>query len=122
MSIGNRLKEERIRLTFSQPSFALIAQTTKKSQIEYEKGVRFPNAVYLSAIAAAGADIRYIVTGVRDGPPPEALSANERELLTLFRASSLAGKAAAIGAMQGVARMAPSQKRGKVGTAARGRK
>ncbi len=65
MTIGDRLREERERLGFSQPAFAGLAETTKKSQIDYEKGVTFPKANYLEVIAKVGADIQYIVTGVR---------------------------------------------------------
>lgn len=42
-------------------------------------------------------------SGERDALPPEVLSADERELLTLFRAAPLAVKAAAMGALQGAA-------------------
>lgn len=100
-SIGDRLFAERERLGLSQPAMADAARVTMRSQRNYEKGERFPDASYLAAIAAAGADIRYIVTGERDGPAPEALTVDERELLALFRAAPLAVKAAAIGALQG---------------------
>jgi len=100
-SIGDRLFAERERLGLSQPAMAGAARVTMRSQRNYEKGERFPDAAYLAAIAAVGADIRYIVTGERDGPAPEALTADERELLVLFRAAPLAVKAAAIGALQG---------------------
>lgn len=85
----------------SQADFALIGGAHRKSQGNYELGERSPDAIYLAAIAEAGADIRYIVTGERDGPAPEVLSTDERELLGLFRAAPLAVKAAAIGALQG---------------------
>lgn len=89
---------------------AEAGQVTMRSQRNYEKGERFPDAVYLSAIAEAGADVRYIVTGQREGPAPESLSADERELLALFRAAPLAVKAAAIGALQGGSVKAPGKK------------
>ncbi len=63
-SIGARLKEERERLGFTQPAFAELAGTTKKSQIDYEKDFTQPKANYLASIAEHGADILYIVTGV----------------------------------------------------------
>jgi len=66
VTIGNRLKEERARIGMNQPDFAALAGTTKKSQITYEKGV-MPDAAYLAAVAGAGADVQYIVTGVRRG-------------------------------------------------------
>jgi transcriptional regulator with XRE-family HTH domain len=65
MNIGERLKEERERLGYSQYDFAAITGSSKGSQISWEKGRAFPNAEYLEAIAATGADILYIVTGER---------------------------------------------------------
>ena len=102
-SIGERLREERQRLAMNQTELGVVAGVLKQAQIKYEKGERFPDAAYLAAAAAVGADIRYIVTGDRDAPPSEVLSADERELLALFRSASLTGKAAAIGALQGAA-------------------
>ncbi|MDA0698053.1 MAG: XRE family transcriptional regulator [Proteobacteria bacterium] len=65
MTIGARLKEERERLGYTQPAFAELAGTTKKSQIDYEKDSTQPKASYLANIAVIGADILYIVTGIR---------------------------------------------------------
>lgn len=98
MGIAERLKEERGRLGFSQADFAEIAGAHRKSQGNYESGERFPDAAYLAAIAKAGADIQYIVTGVRSDA---ALTPDERELLALYRTAPLAGKMAAAGALQG---------------------
>ncbi|MBI2278185.1 MAG: helix-turn-helix transcriptional regulator [Dechloromonas sp.] len=101
VSIGDRLREERQRLDLNQTQLGEQGGVTKKTQMLYEAGERFPDAAYLASIAEAGADIRYIVTGLREGPAPESLSTDERELLALFRAAPLAVKAAAIGALQG---------------------
>ncbi|ENX33919.1 hypothetical protein F889_02583 [Acinetobacter colistiniresistens] len=65
MTIGARLKEERERLGYTQPAFAELVGTTKKSQIDYEKDSTQPKASYLAGIADIGADILYIVTGIR---------------------------------------------------------
>lgn len=81
MTIGDRLREERERLGFSQPAFAGLAETTKKSQIDYEKGITFPKANYLEVIAKVGSDIQYIVTGVRSA----SLMGEEALLLEGFR-------------------------------------
>lgn len=115
--IGERLRAERQRLDLNQTQLGESGGVTKKTQMLYEAGERFPDAAYLAAIADAGADIRYIVTGDRAGPPPEVLSTDERELLALFRAASLAGKAAAIGALQGVAATAKVKKQVNVSAA-----
>lgn len=95
VTIGERLKEERERLGFTQPAFAGLAETTKKSQIDYEKDLTQPKAGYLAAIARVGADVQYIVTGQRC---PDALTGDEDELLSHFRAAPLAVKAAMLAA------------------------
>ncbi|WP_313378800.1 helix-turn-helix domain-containing protein [Achromobacter insolitus] len=66
IEIGARLKEERDRMGLSQQDFAALGNASKRSQIEWEKGGQVPNAEFLSAIAARGADVLYIVTGRRD--------------------------------------------------------
>jgi transcriptional regulator with XRE-family HTH domain len=65
VEISTRLREERKRLGLSQTEFAAKAKVHLKSQMNYEKGDRAPDAAYLSAIAAAGADVLYILTGER---------------------------------------------------------
>lgn len=66
-TFGERLREERQRLGLNQTEFAACANVQKRAQINYESGERSPDADYLTAIAAAGADVQYIVTGVRRG-------------------------------------------------------
>lgn len=97
MTIGERLKQERERLGFTQPAFAGLAETTKKSQIDYEKDITQPKAGYLAAIAKVGADVQYIITGVRNSA---ALNPDEEELVLLFRTAPLIAKASAIGALK----------------------
>lgn len=84
--IGDRIKEERERLGLSQPKFGELAGAAKRTVIDWEKGVSGPTAFQLAAIASAGADVLYIVTGDRDGPAPEVLTADERVLLDGYRA------------------------------------
>lgn len=98
MSIGERLREERERLGFTQPAFAGLAETTKKSQIDYEKNLTQPKAGYLEVIAKVGADVQYIVTGTRS---TAALAPDEIELLEKYRSAPIAVKAAAIAALIG---------------------
>lgn len=82
MSIGSRLKEERERLGYTQPIFAGLAETTKKSQIDYEKDLTQPKAGYLAVIAAVGADVQYIVTGQRSS---NVLPTDETLILEKYR-------------------------------------
>lgn len=89
----------------TQSDFAAIAAAadvpgaTRQSQAKYEKGIATPSATYLAAIAAAGADVRYILTGSRDGPEPEVLTSEERVMLDYFRQASGPVRKAALGAL-----------------------
>jgi transcriptional regulator with XRE-family HTH domain len=58
-----RLREERLRLGLSQEAFGAHGGVRKQAQIKYEKGERKPDAAYLEGIAAAGANVDYILTG-----------------------------------------------------------
>jgi transcriptional regulator with XRE-family HTH domain len=94
--IGERLREERERLGMNQTQFAALGEVSKRAQITYEKGESTPDAAYLNAMAKVGADVQYIVTGVRS---VAALMKDETELLEHYRAASIDVKAAAIGAL-----------------------
>lgn len=69
MAIGDRIKSERERLNITQSDMGKAANVTKRSQINYEQGVRVPDANYLAAISELGADISYIVTGKQSAKP-----------------------------------------------------
>lgn len=94
MTISKRLLEERKRLKMSQTELAQRAGTTKKSQVEYEKERLPAFAFYLEAVAAAGVDVRYVLTGQPSGEP--SLTDEDRALLALFRQASPALRQAAI--------------------------
>jgi transcriptional regulator with XRE-family HTH domain len=65
VSIGDRLREERQRLNLTQPAIGEVGGVTKKTQMLYESGERFPDATYLAALAGAGVDVLYVLTGLR---------------------------------------------------------
>lgn len=88
MGIGQRLKEERDRLGYNQTEFAALGGAAKNSQYNYEKGERSPDSEYLAAIAKAGADVLYIVTGERTPRITGELSVDEVELLSSYRVIS----------------------------------
>lgn len=69
VSIGARLREERDRLGLNQTDFATLAGQSKKSQVRYEADERSPDGQYLAAIAEAGADVLYVLTGHRVSQP-----------------------------------------------------
>lgn len=84
MGIGDRLKEERERLGFSQTEFAAVAGASKNSQYNYEKGDRSPDADYLAAVAERGVDILYVVTGERKRQAAESISDGASEFLQVY--------------------------------------
>lgn len=65
VSLGDRLREERERLGLNQTQFGDLAAVTKKTQMLYEGDQRSPKADYLTAIAQAGVDVQYLLTGNR---------------------------------------------------------
>lgn len=70
VSVGARLREERMRLGLSQPAFAALAGATKGAQAKWERDDASPNAKALIAWAEAGADALYILTGRRTNAGP----------------------------------------------------
>lgn len=64
-SVGYRLREERGRLELSQTELGEIAGIAKNTQMLYESDKRSPKADYLSAVAEAGVDVQYVITGER---------------------------------------------------------
>ena len=104
--ICDRLREVREALGLSQQALAERCGITARSQRNYESGERHPDSAYLAAIAAAGADVLYILTGQRTGgasapPPPRAVSEGDRILLDNFHAAPAqvqAGVKTALGA------------------------
>jgi transcriptional regulator with XRE-family HTH domain len=90
-TIGERLRLERERLGLSQTACGELGGVKKLAQINYEKGVSFPTATYLAAMATAGADVLYIVTGARGGI---LMTPEESALLDNFRHSPPAARQA----------------------------
>lgn len=62
--IGQRLKQERLRLKLSQSALGAIGGVETNAQGNYENGVRSPRADYLSRVAEVGVDVAYVVTGM----------------------------------------------------------
>lgn len=101
MEMHTRLIKERERLGLNQDQMAVAGGMKKRAYCYYESGERAPDAIFLSGVAKLGADIRYIVTGERDGPPPDVLSADERYLLERYRSSPQPLKDAALRVLLG---------------------
>ena len=100
-AVGERLEEERKRLGIKNKSaMASAGGVVPSAYGNYVDGTRAPDGGYLVAISEVGADVQYILTGVRSSA---ALAPDERLLLDKYRASSQAGKDAILGAALGQA-------------------
>ncbi len=83
--IGVRLKRERKRLGMTQTEFAAVGGVLQHAQVNYEKGVRYPDAGYLAGIAELGVDVQYVLTGRLADVATLALTDDEERLLASFR-------------------------------------
>lgn len=92
--ISERLKKVREELGLTQQGLADRLGVSLRAQQNYEAGKRAPDADYLAAIAAAGADVLFILTGQRSQQIPAAatLSPRQRALLDNFDNTSEEGK------------------------------
>ena len=73
-NIGSRLREERERLGLSQQALGEIGGVKKLTQLNYEKGDRAPDTIYLTSVAEAGVDIVYVLTNGGPGHATEVLT------------------------------------------------
>ncbi len=101
VSFGDRLRDERTRLGMTQERLGELAGVTRKTQRLYESGERTPGADYLAAVAAAGVDVLFVLTGQsqrRTGDTPSGqeppLAPDERILLDNYRHSPPEAQAA----------------------------
>lgn len=94
------LKNERERLGLTQAAMAEAGRVRSRTYSYYESGERSPDSEFLASIAAAGADVLYILTGVRSAAAPvlgaeearagysvEKLNKKEQALLGKYRAA-----------------------------------
>ncbi len=97
--ISERLEEERIRIGKKKGEMALIGGVVGSAYTNYITGDRAPDADFLIAIAGAGADVQYILTGIRSST---ALSPDEQMLIAGYRALDARGKAGVFGVIGGL--------------------
>lgn len=62
-TIGERIKEERLRLGMTQEKMADLCGVGRQAQLRYEADDRSPDGYYFEAIAKAGGNLEYILTG-----------------------------------------------------------
>lgn len=90
---GARLREERLRVGFSQVDFAESCKSSRNALVQWERGDAAPNAAVLSLMADAGIDVLFVVTGKRSNESEATLAPAERALLQAWRQSGDKGRA-----------------------------
>lgn len=88
-TLGERLKNERIRLGLTQTVFGAACGVKKTTQINYEKDLTSPTAAYLIAAREIGIDIWYVVDGKarKNEPSDKAKSSFQVPLFDLEAAA-----------------------------------
>jgi transcriptional regulator with XRE-family HTH domain len=81
-ALGERLRQERVRLEMNQVEFGGLAGASRNSQGQYETGKTPPTTEYLLKLQEHGVDIGFVLTGKRESG---ALGYLEQHLLGLFR-------------------------------------
>ncbi|MFZ1327029.1 MAG: helix-turn-helix transcriptional regulator [Candidatus Contendobacter sp.] len=84
-----RIREERERLNLSQAQIAEKCGVSREIWGRYERGQAVPGGEVLFALAMAGADVQYIITGQRSNA---ALPQREAALLDNYRHTDDRGK------------------------------
>ena len=82
-SVGDRLREERVRLNLSQEDLAQAGGVNRNTQGSYERGARNPDTAYLLAIATLGVDVGFVLFGKR--PLETGLSDEETQIIEQYR-------------------------------------
>lgn len=93
---GERLKKVRKSLGLSQADAADLSGITRVHWGRCERGEAVPGGEVLAALANAGADVRYILTGACDFAPPTHLTPEEETMLVYFKEASPAARRAAV--------------------------
>lgn len=78
----------------NQEEFGVIGGVNRNSQANYEKNKRNPDSAYMAAIAQAGVDVLYVLTGQRTPRLEEGLSEREKAVLDNYRSLPEGDKAA----------------------------
>lgn len=80
---GERLRKERERVKLNQTQLAEVAGIKRMAQSQYEKEVRSPTIKYLSAIAATGIDLHYLLFGSKASPLAGEQRSLEKRIFSL---------------------------------------
>lgn len=85
-SFGQRLREERARLRMKQNEMAEAGGVTRTTEHIYEQDIRAPDLTYLPRLRKVGADLSYLVLGVRQvNEAPDVIPMNPKTITNIYR-------------------------------------
>lgn len=114
VNLGERLRNERVRLGLDQADMAAFGGKSRSSHMRYESGEKTPSIAYLIALAAHGLDVVYVLTGERDATVSR-MSAEESALLDNYRNAGEEGRAVARAALSAVQKPAHAPRKKAAG-------
>lgn len=91
--VGDRLREERVRIGLSQEDAALLCGLTRAMWGRYERSISLPNAAVLVSLIGHGFDVNFILGGSRT-LSASTMAEDEEALLDAYRATDDEGRAA----------------------------
>lgn len=114
MSMGERLRDERKRLGYSQSEFAGLVGASYKSQLRWEKNESSPSAEALAIWAGVGLDVLFVVTGVGGGVNSviPKMSPDRQEVLNAYDQMSPEGQRAFLDVGVALSQPKPSKEAG----------
>lgn len=85
LQLHERLIAERNRLRLTQDEMAVACNAAKRTYCDYESGKSEPRGSFFEALAKAGGDVTFVITGLRS---TQTLKPDEAALLDNYRAIS----------------------------------
>lgn len=65
VTFGERFRDERVRLDLTQDALGSFLETSRRTVAKWEANETYPDAKQLGLFAEKGADVLFIVTGVK---------------------------------------------------------
>lgn len=98
--VGARLRAERERLGLSQEAMATRCGVSRPTQYRYESGKQAPDSAYMTAAAAMGVNVPFVLAG-KGAALAVKLSTRETALVDLWRLSTPAVQDAVLRLLKG---------------------
>lgn len=104
MGVGERIKEERLRLGLTQTGLVDQVGSTVQSLRSYESERSKPDAAYLQELSRVGMDVYYVLVGRKEDEPSRVmLEPDERALVKGYQSLNDESKSHLLGVLDALA-------------------